>query len=217
MSHSTSSLSSTFIAPTSSTIIHEVKAKCDRGLALTCYYYFDFNNIAKQGIRGLLTSLLSQLCAKSDPCYHILSDLYSENSAGSQQPDNDALTECLKKMLRLEQQPTKYIILDALDECPCTSGFPTPREEVLDLLEDLVGLNLQDLRICVTSRPEIDIRNILDPLASFNMSLHDESGQRQDILDYICNVVHSDRKMRRWRTEDKQLVINTLSAKADGM
>jgi hypothetical protein len=217
MSHSTSSLSSTFIAPTSSTIIQEVKAKCDRGLALTCYYYFDFNNIAKQGIRGLLTSLLSQLCAKSDPCYHILSDLYSENNAGSQQPDNDALTECLKKMLRLEQQPTKYIILDALDECPCTSGFPTPREEVLDLLEDLVGLNLQDLRICVTSRPEIDIRNMLDPLASFNMSLHDESGQRQDILDYIENVVHSDRKMRRWRTEDKQLVINTLSAKADGM
>ena len=182
-----------------------------------CYYYFDFNNIAKQGIRGLLTSLLSQLCAKSDPCHHIISDLYSENHAGSQQPGNDALIECLEKMLRLEQQPTKYIILDALDECPCTSGFPTPREEVLDLLEDLVGLNLPGLRICVTSRPEIDIRDVLDPLKPLNMSLHDESGQRQDILDYISNVVHSDRKMRKWRPEDKQLVIDTLSAKADGM
>jgi len=120
-------------------------------------------------------------------------------------------------MLRLEQQPTKYIILDALDECPSTSGFPTPREEVLDLLEDLVGLNLPGLRICVTSRPEIDIRDVLDPLKPLNMSLHDESGQRQDILDYISNVVHSDRKMRKWRPEDKQLVIDTLSAKADGM
>ena len=206
-----------FMTPTSSTIIQQVEEKSNRGLALMCYYYFDFNTIAKQGIRGLLTSLLSQLCAKSDPCYHILSALYSENNAGLQQPRNDALTECLKKMLRLEQLPTKYIILDALDECSNTSGFPTAREEVLDLLEDLVGLNLEDLRICVTSRPEIDIRNVLDPLASLNMSLHDEAGQRQDILDYIKNVVHSDRRMRRWRPEDKQLVIDALSAKADGM
>ena len=181
------------------------------------YYYFDFNAVAKQGIRGLLSSLLSQLCAKSNPCYGILSGLYSANNAGSQQPGNDALTECLKKMLRLPQQPTKYIIVDALDECPNISGFPTPREEVLDLLEDLLEMNLPDLRICVTSRPEVDIRNVLEPLTSLRVSLHDETGQKQDILDYISSVVHNDRRMRRWRPEDKQLVIDTLSAKADGM
>jgi hypothetical protein len=49
------------------------------------------------------------------------------------------------------------------------------------------------------------------------MSLHDESGQKEDILDYIRTVVNLDRKMRRWRPEDRQLVIDALSAKADGM
>ena len=191
--------------------------KCDRGLALMGYYYFDFKDIAKQGIRGLLTSILAQLCAKSDPCYQILSNLYSANNAGSQQPENHTLTDCLKEILGLPQQPMTYIILDALDECPNTSGFPTAREEVLDFLEELVGLNLPNLRICVTSRPEIDIQTILEPLTSLQISLHDEGGQKQDILDYIRTVVHSDRKMRRWRPEDKQLVIDTLSAKADGM
>ena len=191
--------------------------KCDRGLALMGYYYFDFKDIAKQGIHGLLTSLVSQLCAKSDPCYQILSELYSENSAGSQQPDNHALTDCLKAMLKLPQQPTTYIIVDALDECPDASGFPTAREEVLDFLEELIGLNLPNLRICVTSRPEIDIQTILEPLTSLQVSLHDESGQKQDILDYIKTIVHSDRRMRRWRPEDRQLVIDTLSAKAEGM
>jgi hypothetical protein len=181
------------------------------------YYYFDFKDIAKQGIRGVLTSILSQLCAKSDPCYQILSDLYSENNAGSQQPDNQALTDCLKEMLTVPQLPMTYIIMDALDECPNTSGFPTAREEVLDFLEELVGLNLQNLRICVASRPEIDIRAILEPLTSLRVSLHDEGGQKQDIFDYIRTVVHSDRRMRRWRPEDKQLVIDALSAKADGM
>ena len=191
--------------------------RCDRGLALMGYYYFDFKDIAKQGVRGLLTSLIAQFGAKSNACYQILSDLYSENNAGSQQPDNDALTECLKAMLKLPMQPMMYIIMDALDECPNTSGFPTAREEVLDLLEELTGLNNSNLRICITSRPEIDIRTVLEALTPVQVSLHDEIGQKQDILGYISNVVRSDRRMRRWRPEDKQLVIDTLSAKADGM
>src|SRR5712691_3418338 len=208
---------SVFMLPTSSTIIQEIKTKCDRGLALMGYYYFDFKDIAKQGIRGLLTSLLSQFCATSDPCYEILSNLYSENHDGSQQPDNHALIESLKEILRLPDAPMRCIIMDAIDECPNTSGFPTAREEVLDLLEDLVGLRLPNLRICVTSRPEIDIMTVLEPLTSFHMSLHDQSGQKQDILDYINSVVHSDRRMRKWRPEDKQMVIDMLSEKADGM
>jgi len=206
-----------FMFPTSSTIIQEIKTKCERGLALMGYYYFDFKDIAKQGIRGLLTSLLSQFCATSDPCYQILLDLYSENHEGSQQPDNEALIESLKKILRLPDAPMTCIIMDGIDECPNTSGCPTPREEVLDLLEDLVSLSLPNLHICVTSRPEIDIRTILEPLTSLHMSLHNQSGQKQDILNYIQNFVHSDRRMRRWRPEDKQMVIDTLSAKADGM
>jgi hypothetical protein len=191
--------------------------KCDRGLALMGYYYFDFKDIAKQDIRGLLASLLSQFCATSDSSYQILSDLYSENYEGSQQPDNETLIETLKEVLSLSGAPMRCIIVDAIDECPNTSGFPTAREEVLDLLEDLVGLGLPKLRICVTSRPEIDIRTVLEPLASLHMSLHEQSGQKQDILDYIKNVVQSDRRMRRWRPETKQMVIDTLSAKADGM
>jgi hypothetical protein len=182
------------------------------------YYYFDFRDAAKQDIRGLLASLLAQLCAKSDSCHDILSHLYSKNDAGSQQPNNHSLTECLKKMIQLPQQPMIYIIVDALDECPNSSGFPnTAREKVLDLLEELLESNLPNLRICVTSRPEVDIRDVLESLASHHLSLHDESGQRNDILDYISSVVRSDRKMRKWRSEDKQLVIDTLSAKADGM
>jgi len=181
------------------------------------YYYFDFKDIAKQGIRGLLASLLSQFCATSDPCYQILSGLYLKNHEGSQQPSNEALVETLKRILRLPDAPMRWIIMDAIDECPITSGFPTAREEVLGLLKDLVGLCLPNLRICITSRPEIDIRMVLEPLTLLHMSLHDQRGQRQDIIHYIKNVVHSDCRMGKWRLEDKQMVIDTLSSKADGM
>ena len=189
----------------------------DAGLGLTAFYYFDFRSTAKQDVRGLLSSVLVQLCAKSDPCYEILSRLYSTYDNGSRLPDDKALVKCLKDMLQLREQPLIYLIVDALDECPNTSGVVTPRERVLNLIEDLVEVDLENLRICVTSRPEADILDSLQPLASHTVSLHEEDGQRQDIDNYIISVVHSDRKMRKWRAQDKKLVIDTLLRRADGM
>jgi hypothetical protein len=120
-------------------------------------------------------------------------------------------------MVTLLDQDPVYIFIDALDECPDTSGMPSPREQVLGLLKELVELSLPNLHLCVTSRPEIDIRYALEPLTSRRVSLHEESGQKQDIIDYVRSVVLSDSRMRRWRDEDKKLVIETLSEKADGM
>ena len=210
------SLSRIFIS-TSSTIIEEIKARRDAGLGLLAYFYFDFRDTTKQDIRGLLSSLLTQLCAKSDSCYHILSDLYSAHDAGSQQPDTKALVQCLRGMLELSGQPPIYLIIDALDECPNDSGVVSPRERVMNFIEDLVELHLSNLRICATSRSEADILDVLEPLASYIVCLHDEDGQKQNIVDYINSVVRSDRKMRNWRVEDRQLVIDALTERADGM
>ena len=127
------------------------------------------------------------------------------------------MVECLKEMLTLEGLGPTYIIMDALDECPITSTIPSPREEVLELVDELVGLNLPTIHICITSRPEHDIQAVLKNLSSRAVSLHDESGQQQDIINYVSSFVRSDRKVRRWRQEDKDLVIKTLSEKADGM
>jgi hypothetical protein len=72
------------------------------------------------------------------------------------------MVECLKEMLILHG--STYIIMDALDEFPMTSTIPPPREEVLELVEELVGLHLPNLHICVMSRPEHDIQVILERL-----------------------------------------------------
>jgi hypothetical protein len=124
---------------------------------------------------------------------------------------------CLKDMLSLPTQDSVYLIIDALDECPNNSGMPSSREEVLDLVQDLADLHLPSVHICVTSRPEIDIRTTLEPLTSLSVSLHNQSGQTKDIMDYVSSVVYSDKKMRRWREEDRSLVVRILSEWADGM
>ena len=189
----------------------------DAGMASMAYFYFDFRDVDKQKLCNLLPSLLVQLSARSDACCDKLSELYSAHDRGVQKPSDRAMVECLKEMLALEGQGPTYIVLDALDECPVTSSIPSPREEVLELVEDLVGLHLPNLRICVTSRPEPDIQVILEHLTERPVSLHDERGQKEDIANYASSSVHSDRRLGRWREEDKKLVIKTLSEKADGM
>jgi hypothetical protein len=124
---------------------------------------------------------------------------------------------CLKEMLTLDEKCPTYIILDAIDECPLRSSDGSPRDDVLDFINELVGLCLPNVYICVTSRPEADILAILGPLAPHPISLHNQSGQKQDIADYVRSFVETDRRMRKWRDGDKDLVIKTLPEKADGM
>jgi hypothetical protein len=157
----------------------------DAGTASMAYFYFDFRDVDKQRLHNLLPSLLIQLSARSDPCCDILSRLYSAHDRGAQKPSDRAMVECLKEMLILNAQGPTYIILDALDECPKTSTIPPPREEVLDFVDELVGLHLPNLHICVTSRPEPDIQAVLEPLTARPVSLHDESGQQEDIANYV--------------------------------
>ena len=200
-----------------STIIHDVEGMRAAGLAIMAYYYFDFRDVKKQDCHGLLSSLISQLSSESDSCFHILSELYSDHGRGSRKPDTDALKKCITDMLSLPGQAPIYIIIDAIDECPNSPGTPSAREEVLELIDELVDLKLPSVHICVASRPEMDIRDVLEPLTSLKISLHDESGQKEDIVRYIRSFVRSDRRMRRWKEEDKQFVVDTLSDRADGM
>jgi hypothetical protein len=120
-------------------------------------------------------------------------------------------------MLKLPGQATAHIIIDALDECPSTTGMPSPREKVLKLVEELVNLHVPHLRICVTSRPEVDIVPVLDPLAFRSVSLHGENGQIEDIAEYIKFKVRTDSKIQAWRAADKELVIDVLTKRANGM
>jgi len=193
-------------------------ALCESGQATLLYYYFDFRDEEKQNARNLITSLIVHLSAFSDPCCDIIFNLFLTHGKGTRKPTDDALTKCLKRMLSVLAEHPIYIVVDALDECPDDYGWPkTARAEVLHVVKDFVGLDFPNLRICVTSRPEVDIKSILNQLTIHAVSLHDESEQQEGIADYVSTIVNSDEKMREWPDEDKELVVKVLSGRADGM
>jgi hypothetical protein len=202
---------------TSSTIVKEIMRMSEAGMASIAFFYFDFRDPSKQDVRGALPSLLTQLSAQSDACCGVVERLYSAHNAGAKEPSEDALRECLKSMLTPQDQGPIFIIIDAIDECPSSAGTPSPRENVLELVEWLSELHYSHLSICISSRPEADIEAVLQPLASHMVSLHGESGQKEDIVNYIKWFINSDPKARKWRKEDKEFVLEKLSEGADGM
>ena len=203
----------------SSAIIKNIKHMQESRSALVAYYYFDFKDVAKRDLRGLLASVLLQLVDDSDSCWDALHQLYKACRDGSEQPSEAALTHCLGTMFDLPEQIPIYIIFDALGECPNDSGTPSAREKVLNFVQGLFRSNHPSLFVCITSRPEQDISAALNPLTSPSnlVSLHDEGGQRQDIDSYVRSFVQTDAAMRRWRAEDKELVISALPERAAGM
>ena len=186
------------------------------GLASLAFFYFDFREDRKKELRGLLSSFLVQLYHQSDSYFDILSNFYSEHDKGSRPPSDGALAGCLMDLLKSPGLAPVYLIVDALDECPKPSIVRSPRAEVLSLIEDLVNAQIPNLRMCVTSRPELDIKDVLDPLILVSVSLHDEGGQKKDIEDYIISVINT-RTTKRWKEEHRKLAIDVLIEKSNGM
>jgi hypothetical protein len=201
----------------SSAIIEEVETMRNSSPASLAIFYCDFREEQKTHLGGLLSSLIFQLSNQSNSYHDILSNFHATHGHGTQSPSDDKLLQCFKNLLELPGQAPIYLIIDALDECPDSSTLPSPREEVLNLLEELVALRLTNLRICVTSRPETDIKAILEPLACRSISIHDETGQMEDIENYIRSVVNTGPKYRKWKEEDRRMVIDVLTERADGM
>ena len=201
----------------SSVIIEDIETMQKSGDASLAMYFYDFRDDLKKDLRGLVSSMLFQLCDQSDSYYNILSFFHSAHRDGGQSPHDEELIQCLVDLVKLPGPRPVYLIVDGLDESPNTSTQSFHREQVLSFLDDLVKAQLQNLRLCVTSRPEVDIKAILEPLSFRSVSLENESGQKKDIQDYIESIVHTDKKMKSWNPEHKQLVIDVLTKKADGM
>ncbi len=142
-------------------------------------FYCDFREDQKKDLRGLLSSLLVQLCHQSDSYCDILSEFYSDHANGSRYPSDDALTGCLTDLLKLPGHAPVYLIANALGECPSASAVTSPRDDVLNLIEELIKSRIPNLCLCFTSRPEMDIKDTLDPLVSHAVSCMSRSDKRE--------------------------------------
>lgn len=160
------------------------------------FFYFTFNDDAKQDVSGMLRALLIQLSNRLDDGYTDLASLHDRYGDGV--PPVPALMESLRRLIQKFQDV--YVVLDALDESPRHER----RERVLDALADFRQWSLRGLHILVTSRDEVDIREHLNPLPAEDITMKN-AGIDKDIQDFIAGYLHQSRALRKWSAHHSRI------------
>jgi ankyrin repeat protein len=178
------------------------------------YFYFDFNDSAKQTLESMVRSLVIQLQCGLEGNWSQLDHLYS--SRWHQQPTRELLCKTLSKMIG--QVKEVWIILDALDECRTRIGSPT--EGLLSWIRDLLESEQRNVHLLVTSRPEPDIKSEVGELAHDDDIVPLQSDLiTDDIRAYVHTRIREGNGLKRWRSQPEvQDEIETQIIKqADGM
>ena len=181
-----------------------MQAQPETGLA---YFYFDINDKAKQTSRGLISSLVLSLTAKSKN-YLPMDRLYSKHDNLSL-PTKDELLTLLMELLQGFEQA--YVVIDALDECD---------DDYQKLFDQLIKVihkwKLPYFHLLVTSRREQDIIINMEELVPTELHLSAELVS-SDIISYIDSAVENDGRLRRWSHEIQQDIKKALIRGANGM
>jgi Cdc6-like AAA superfamily ATPase len=193
----------------STTVVDHLRKMKD---CVTLEFYFDFSDIAKQKIDGVLRSLVFQLYKLG---FHPkdLDRLYESHLDGERQPDTATLTNCFYSMMK-GLKTTTYIILDALDEC-------IERKELLQWMKELFTMpDLSHIHLIATSRPEEEFLNRIPGWLGKERCLSlDKKAVDADIRSYVTATLkqNSDFVDKRLSQDLLEWISNKVGDGADGM
>jgi hypothetical protein len=175
------------------------------------FFFFTFNDDAKQDLSAMLRALILQLSGQLNDNHGILSQLH--NNYRDAMPPNQALMCCLRRILQAFDNT--FIILDALDESPRDMH----RADVLQALVDMRAWSESGLHLLVTSREEPDIRDVLrDELCALPdeiISLKNEFIDN-DIASFISGSLKNDYRLRKWE-KYRHEIQEALTKRAKGV
>ncbi|KIJ12472.1 hypothetical protein PAXINDRAFT_171164, partial [Paxillus involutus ATCC 200175] len=186
-------------------VIEELFKSLKSGETLA-YFYCDFRNSRSSTAKEVVCSLVVQLLRNASGNWlSLFPELKERMDRGADPPAAlDILSDLLIRASTLHERP--MVVIDALDEC---SDLP-------DLLHTLIKLNDGRLRLFVTSRTELIIREKFASLPS--LGLHDMSDAIQDDMSLrIKSELEATRILRILPVVVKDEILDLLLRKADGM
>jgi hypothetical protein len=180
------------------------------------YFYFDFNDTEKQNAINFVSSLIAQLCSQIVDLLEKLKELYKRCNNGKHKVDMSDLKAVLKLFAVAEELHDFFIVADALDECP-KNGERELRNELLGLIIEMNSWSPSNIHLLVTSRQELDIKEILTPLLTTSAISIQGSEVEADIKKHIENQLATDPKLKGWSSDLKTHIERTLVKGASGM
>ena len=104
--------------------------------------------------------MLAQLCAKLSHVSDDLKQMYLKYGSTRQTAATHEFMAVMKDITTTSNFRSLYLVFDALDECPKGEK----RHELLDLITEIRSWPSSKCHLLVTSREEVDIKQVLTPL-----------------------------------------------------
>ncbi|KAJ1329892.1 ankyrin repeat domain-containing protein 50 [Microdochium nivale] len=194
----------------SSSVVNELRHSTT-SLSLV-YFYFSFNDIAKQSAKQAVQSLITQLYNSRTDLQKDVDTLFSSYNNGGRQLDTASLFKLLHSMI--EQAGEIWIVLDALDECGERNDESA--YGLFPWIKSLGNIN-SNVHLLVTSRPEQDIQAAFETWDRASEVIPLKSDLVSD--DISAYIKEQTAAITRWRNRPdiREKIETTLVAKAGGM
>jgi len=189
----------------SSTIIEHLSDLCRNDTSkILAYWYFNFRDKDedKKNVDTLLCSLIRQLSAGADALPQDVLKLRDEYKLAAKRPGTDKLATVLKSIIG-ELGKDVFIVMDALDEFP-----ENARERYLLVQIEHLGGKYENLHILATSRPEVDIRNSLENVATAIINI--EHSVETDVRLFVRRRLEGEKRLKRWEAVVKNDIEHKL-------
>lgn len=175
-------------------------------MSATAYYYFDFNDVEKQGWENLLRSLTNQLIMQLRQIPTTLKDAWIKCNAGKQRASiyhvRDILVSIMANFGRV------YIMLDALDEC-------TEQLAVLNWMKDTFSAH-SNMHLLVASRRHGNIADYFKEMGASCVPIQTEDIDA-DIQSFIEMRLKRDAPLKRLPDAVRLEIMEKLMQKSKGM
>ncbi|CVK94712.1 uncharacterized protein FPRN_10066 [Fusarium proliferatum] len=176
---------------------------------ITLVHYFDFNDVEKQSLDGLLRSLAFQIYQHGgQDASAKLYELFKSCQEGSQDPDELQLESCIKSML--SRVDRVFILIDALDECKSRDS----------LLSWIGRFTMENVQFLLTARPEDDIKSqVVYFFGKENCLSLDKIAVNGDINSYVRFVLDTNPRFvdKGLSKELRNEICTKVGGGADGM
>ncbi|RPA73454.1 purine and uridine phosphorylase [Ascobolus immersus RN42] len=205
----------------SSTVIDNLE-RC-AGCEPLLYFFFDFSEKKKQGLRGLISSLVNQLYRKHPKSRTEFERFFNEekqrNGCGTTASLKQLLA-CLTEMVKVVDQ--LWLVIDGLDECTERDyGGKHMHEGLLAWMKDFFSPGTScNIHLLVTSRYLEDIRSSLEVWTDTKSWINIQSDLvSNDIGNFVRQSFAVGKGLDRWagRIDVQLRVITELKEKANGM
>jgi hypothetical protein len=180
--------------------------------AKVVYYFFDFNDAAKQTVEGMVRSIIYQLVSKTENVPDVVLKSFKRHQHArfpTAQSPLDGWVDILRTLF--DEIHRTFAIIDALDECS-----EAEQQLLISTLQKLAHGNKSPVKWMLTCRSSPVMVQEMTNKGFLHTEMQIDTVDK-DIRQYLSTILEKDPSLFAFSATTKDLIVESISAKSVGM